>query len=38
MDEAERIAKELAEMYKRYGVPPMKNEKGRKAIEINGGD
>lgn len=33
MDEAQRIANELAEQYKRLGVPPMKNEKGQKAID-----
>jgi len=33
MDETERIAAELAEMYKRLGVPPMQNEKGQKKID-----
>ena len=33
MDDAQRIADELAEMYKRLGVPAMKNEKGQKAID-----
>lgn len=33
MEEAQRIEAELAEMYARLGVPPMKNEKGQKAID-----
>lgn len=33
MDEAERIAKELNDMYKRLGVPPMKNEKNQRHID-----
>lgn len=33
MNEAERIAAELAEMYERIGVPPMQNEKGQKKID-----
>jgi len=33
MDEAQRIEAELAEMYARLGVPPMKNEKNQKAID-----